>query len=296
MLNESIAALNIKPEGIYVDLTFGGGGHTQAILAQLTQGKVWAFDQDPDALAKAQSIQDARLYFVQGNFRFFSKFLAAHHITKVDGILADLGVSSWQLDAPERGFAARLDVPLDMRMHKQGTFTAATLLNTYTAKQLEVIFSRYGDVYNAKLLAKHLIQARKKKPFCTTKQLRDAIRPCVPRYREYQYYAKIFQALRIVVNDELNALREMLLQVPGVLKPHGHFVTLTYHSGEDKLVKNFIKTGNLAGKVVHDFYGNVIRPLTPLYRKVIRPSVEEVEQNNRARSARLRAAKTTQSS
>ncbi len=290
MLAESIAALDIKPNGIYVDLTFGGGGHAKAILQRLKGGQVWAFDQDSDAIEEAKKIEDERLFFIRGNFRFFKHFLHFHNIRKVDGIFADLGVSSHQLNSASRGFAARLDGPLDMRMHQQGSLTAAEILNTYQLRKLQEIFSHYGDIRYAHRVAKEIVAARKVAPLSTIAELKEVLRPSVPRHREYKFYAKVFQALRIAVNDEEGALAALLSQVACMLNPLGRFVVLTYHSGEDRLVKNFIKSGNIAGKVTQDLYGHIIRPLAPLYRKVLRPNAEEIKANNRARSARMRGA------
>ncbi len=289
MLVEAMQELAIKPNGIYVDLTFGGGGHTKAILAQLQGGEVWAFDQDPAAQAQAKAIKDDRLYFVQGNFRFFGAFLKAHRIDKVDGILMDLGVSSHQLDTPGRGFAARFDGPLDMRMHQQGHLTAETIINTYSVRQLVNIFQTYGDVQRARKLVTHIVQARKQRNLSTIADFKQAIAPCVPLHGDFKYYAKVFQSLRIAVNDEINALHHALQQIPHMLTPQGRFVAITYHAGEDRPIKNFIKTGNVAGKMIQDMYGNLLRPLQPLYRKILRPG-SEVLMNNRARSAGLRVA------
>lgn len=291
LLQESIAALNIQAGGIYVDLTFGGGGHSREILNVLKGGQLWAFDQDPVSVAKAAALQDERLYFVQGNFRFFTAFLHAHGIKQVAGILADLGLSSHQLDRRERGFAARLDSgPLDMRMAQTGALTAAKIVNTYRLPALVDIFSRYGDVRNARKLAQFLVTAREKKPFATVGDFKAIVAPLVPKRRAYQYYAKVFQALRIAVNDECTALHDMLVQVPYILAPGGRLVVISYHSGEDRPVKNFIKTGNVAGKVVQDAHGRLLRPLQSLHKKIIVPTAEEIVRNNRARSARMRVA------
>ncbi|MGB0356861.1 MAG: 16S rRNA (cytosine(1402)-N(4))-methyltransferase RsmH [Cytophagales bacterium] len=290
MLEEAIRELNIKPNGIYIDLTFGGGGHTKEILKRLKKGSVIAFDLDPDAKSEALKIQDNRFSFVQGNFRFFAQFLRANHIKKVDGILADLGLSSHQLDSQQRGFAARLDGPLDMRMHQEEGLTAATLLNTYTFPQLVQIFKTYGNINHAKRLATHIITRRDKNIFQSVVDLRKAISPCIPKRREYKFFAKTFQALRIAVNDEQHALHEALEQIPYFLAPKGRFVALAYHSGEDRPIKNFIKTGNVKGNLLKDFYGNIIRPLMPIHRKALVPTQKEIMQNNRARSAQMRVA------
>ena len=286
MVEQVVKELVINPEGIFLDLTFGGGGHARAILKALTKGKLWAFDQDPDALLQAKAIDDDRLTFIKGNFRFFTAFLHAYGITKMDGIFADLGVSSHQLDTPERGFAARLEGNLDMRMHQEGQ-TAASIVNTYTEQQLAAIFRRYGNVRNARTLAQNIVVARRKAPLQSITEFKEAIKACVPQRKDFKYYAKVFQALRMAINDEEAALHDMLLQVPNVLAPEGRFVVLTYHSGEDRPVKNFIKSGNINGKMVYDVYGNIIRPLRPVYRKPLRPIPNT---NTRQRSAKMRVA------
>ena len=290
MLAESMEGLNIKPDGVYVDLTFGGGGHAKAILQRLEKGVLFAFDQDPDAKIEAAKITDPRFFFIQGNFRFFAHFLRANQIEQVDGILADLGTSSHQLDSSERGFAARLEGPLDMRMHQEGDLTAAMILNTYTPLQLLHIFKTHGDIKRAKHLVSQIIKWRDQDPFRMISDLKKSVEPCLPKGRDYKYLAKVFQALRIVVNDEMGALYATLDQIPPMLAPEGRLVVIAYHSGEDRPVKHFIKTGNVDGHLTKDFYGNITRPLVPLHSKTLVPTAEELQHNNRARSARMRVA------
>ncbi len=289
MLEETLQELSIKPNGVYVDLTFGGGGHSKAILSRLEKGQVWAFDQDPDARLQAEAIKDERLHFIQGNFRFFTHFLKAYHIEKVDGVFMDLGVSSHQLDTPLRGFAARLEGPLDMRMHQEGSVTAADVVNTYSYEQLVDIMRKYGDIQRPKALVSNIIEMRKKNPIRTIADFKKVMAPCVPRHNDFKYYAKVFQALRIEVNDEVSALHETLYQIPDILLPTGRFVAITYHSGEDRPIKNFIKTGNVAGEIIQDMYGNLMRPMKPLYAKILRAK-DEIAVNSRARSAGMRVA------
>jgi len=288
MLQECIEALQIKPQGIYVDLTFGGGGHSAAILPYLTTGRLIVFDQDPDA--KANALNDSRVEFVAANFRYFSKYLRMYNIKQVDGILADLGVSSHQIDAPERGFSTRFDTNLDMRMDQKGKLTAADIVNGYPEKDLVRIFSAYAELRNSRTLAKSLIIARAAEPITTSKQLKKIVLPLAQRRKENQYLARVYQALRIEVNDEMLALREMLAQTADALLPGGRLVVMSYHSLEDRLVKYYMNTGNFKGEQEKDFYGNLIRPLKPIVRKPIMASMNELERNNRARSAKLRIA------
>ena len=294
MLRECLDGLAIKPAGVYVDLTFGGGGHSAAILAQLTTGRLFAFDQDPDAKANAVALNDDRLTFIPANFRYFSKYLRMYQVTKVDGILADLGVSSYQIDAPERGFSTRFEALLDMRMDKQGKTTAADILNNCNQDELMIIFSNYAEIRNSRTLAKAIVAARDSKPITTSGQLKDIVLPLAKRGKENQYLARVYQALRIEVNDELAALREMLAQTPAVLGPGGRLVIMSYHSLEDRLVKYFINTGNFDGKPEKDFYGNLVRPLQPVTRKPVTAAADELARNNRARSAKLRVAEKEQ--
>jgi 16S rRNA (cytosine1402-N4)-methyltransferase len=290
MLQECLEALRIKPAGIYIDLTFGGGGHSEAILSQLTTGKLFAFDQDPDAKENAVALNDKRLVFVPANFRHFSKYLRMYNVLQVDGILADLGVSSHQIDAPERGFSTRYDTRLDMRMDKNGKLTAADVLNNYDHEDLQRIFSQYAEIRNSRTLANAIVLSRGSVPINTSEQLREVILPLAKKGKENQYMARVYQALRIEVNDEMAALREMLVQTEKVLVPGGRLVVMSYHSLEDRLVKYYINTGNFAGEQQKDFYGNLIRPLKPISRKPVTASTEELEANNRARSAKLRIA------
>ena len=290
MLQECLEALKIKPDGIYLDLTFGGGGHSAAILPYLTTGKLIAFDQDPDAKANAVAINDTKLEFIPANFRHFSKYLRMYNIKKVDGILADLGVSSHQIDAAERGFSTRFEARLDMRMDQQGKLTAANILNEYSEAALQQMFSDYAEIRNSRTLAKEIINARQIEDILTSEQLKKIILPLAQRGKENQYFARVYQALRIAVNDEMAALREMLEQTAEVLNPGGRLVVMSYHSLEDRLVKYYINTGNFKGEQEKDFYGNLIRPLNPVTRKPMMASAKELEKNKRARSAKLRIA------
>lgn len=290
MLQECLEALKIKPDGIYLDLTFGGGGHSAAILPYLTTGKLLVFDQDPDAKANAVALNDSKIEFIAANFRYFSKYLRMYNIKQVDGILADLGVSSHQIDAPERGFSTRFEARLDMRMDQKGNLTAADILNNYREEELTEIFSKYAEIRNSRTLAKAIIIARNVEPINTSEQLKQIILPLAQRGRENKYMARVYQALRIEVNDEMAALREMLEQTADVLAPGGRLVVMSYHSLEDRLVKYYMNTGNFKGEQEKDFYGNLIRPLKPIVRKPITASNEELARNNRARSAKLRIA------
>jgi 16S rRNA (cytosine1402-N4)-methyltransferase len=290
MLQECLEALKIKPAGIYVDLTFGGGGHSAAILPLLTTGKLFVFDQDPDAKANVAALNDDRLEFIPANFRYFSKYLRMYNIKQVDGILADLGVSSHQIDAPERGFSTRFEANLDMRMDQKGKLTAAVILNEFSEEELTIIFSRYAEIRNSKTLAKAIVSARITAPIATSEQLKKIILPLAKRGKENQFLARVYQALRIRVNDEIAALGEMLEQTAEAMAPGGRLVVMSYHSLEDRLVKYYMNTGNLTGEQQKDFYGNLIRPLTPVSRKPITASDDELAMNKRARSAKLRIA------
>lgn len=288
LLQACVEGLNIKQDGIYVDATFGGGGHSRSILDKLTAGRLVAFDQDVDA--QENSLEDDRFMLVQQNFRYLKNILKMHRLLPVQGILADLGVSSHQFDVPDRGFSIRFDGKLDMRMDQQGPLTAAEMVNTYAEEDLSRIFWLYGEVKNARKLAKVLVAARDKQSIHTISELKKAIDPCVIRAKEKQYLAQVFQALRIEVNDELGALKSFLKQTVDVLEPGGRLVVMSYHSLEDRLVKHFIRSGNFEGKVEQDFYGNVIKPLKAINNKVIVPDEEEINANPRARSAKLRIA------
>ena len=288
MLEECIGGLNINPDGIYADVTFGGGGHSRAILDRLTTGHLYAFDQDDDA--KANAFDDPRFTFIPQNFKYFKNFIQLYHGGQIDGVIADLGVSSHQFDTPEKGFSTRFDGQLDMRMSQSSPNDAATVVNTYDQADLTRILSLYGEVQQAHLVAADIVMARETEPIETTEQLKAAVQRRLPRGRENKVLAQIFQALRIEVNQELEVLTAFLSQCPDVLKPGGRLVVMSYHSLEDRLVKNFMKTGNAEGKEEKDFFGNLLTPYKLITRKPMVPSVEETERNSRARSAKLRIA------
>jgi 16S rRNA (cytosine1402-N4)-methyltransferase len=290
MLSQCVDALNIRAGGIYVDVTFGGGGHSMKILEQLTEGRLIAFDQDEDAKRQAENIRHRSFTFCQANFKYLKKYLKLNGITKVDGILADLGISSHQIDSPERGFSTRFDGPLDMRMDKGNPLTAAKILNEYDESSLHKIFGMYGEVKNAKTVAARVCQVRVKNPFHRTEDLKTALQPNAPRGKENKYFAQIFQALRIEVNAEMKALEEFLLQCGEVMNEGGRLVVLSYHSLEDRMVKNYISKGKIFGEVEKDFYGNQLKPFQAVNKKPIDASAEEIETNSRARSAKLRIA------
>lgn len=289
MLNECMDALAIKPDGVYVDVTFGGGGHSREILSRLGEnGRLIAFDQDPDAVENA--IGDPRFTLVQHNFKFLKNNLRLLGIRSVDGVLGDLGVSSHQFDSPERGFSIRYDADLDMRMDQVADLDAKKVLNTYSEAELHRIFGMYGEIQNARTLAKAIVVARLTKGIETVAELKEAIVRLVPKGKEHKYHAQVFQALRIEVNQELDALQEFLEQTVAVLKPAGRLVIMSYHSLEDRLVKNFMQKGKFRGDVEKDFYGNEIKPFKVISRKAISAGADELELNNRARSAKLRVA------
>lgn len=289
LLTETVEGLNIKPDGIYIDVTFGGGGHSREILARLgNKGRLLAFDQDQDAVKNA--LDDPRFTFVQSNFRYLKNFLRYHGIEKVDGILADLGVSFHHFDEAGRGFSFRFDGALDMRMNTRSPFTAATLLNTYSEEQLADVFYLYGELHNSRKIARTIVAARSKMPFDTIFPFIEVLKPFFGREKEKKDMARVFQALRIEVNKEMEALRSLLDHSLEVLNPGGRIVFLTYHSLEDRLVKNFFRSGNFEGKLKKDFYGNVMSPLKPVNNKVIVAGDAEVEKNPRSRSAKLRIA------
>lgn len=289
MLRECIEGLDIKPDGIYVDVTFGGGGHSREILKNLNaKGRLLAFDQDADAQNNIPT--DDRLTFIDQNFRYLKNNCRLQGAMPVDGILADLGVSSHQFDQPERGFSIRFDADLDMRMDQSTTLTAKDVVNTYSEDDLHKIFGIYGEIKNAKTLANAICTARLNAPIATVADLKQAIIKQTPRGKENKYLAQVFQALRIEVNQELDALREFLEQSVEVLKPGGRLVVMSYHSLEDRLVKNFIATGKFRGEVEKDFFGNPIKPLEAVTRKAVTATEEEIRLNNRARSAKLRIA------
>lgn len=289
MLDECIEALNIHPDGIYADMTYGGGGHSRAIIENLSkEGHLYGFDQDLDAMAGA--IQDERFTFVRSNFRFVKNWMQYYEVEGVDGILADLGVSSHHLDEGDRGFSFRYDATLDMRMNQKANLTAGKVVNEYSEEQLADIFYLYGEMKNSRKLAAMLVKARQQNEIKTTGQLAELLRPMMGRDREKKDLAKVFQALRIEVNGEMKALQQMLTQAIDVLKPGGRLVVMTYHSLEDRMVKNIMKSGNIEGKTEQDFYGNLLSPLRPIKKGVITPSEAEQQENPRSRSAKLRVA------
>lgn len=289
LLHETIEGLNIKPDGVYVDVTFGGGGHSREILNRLgSNGRLLSFDQDLDALNNV--IDDARFTFVRSNFRYLKNFLKYHGIEKVDGILADLGVSSHHFDEADRGFSFRFDGALDMRMNTESKLTAAVILNTYTEEQLADVFYLFGELHNSRKIARTVVQSRSKEPIERIFQFIEILKPYFGREKEKKDMARVFQALRIEVNKEMEVLEELLLQSLDVLNVGGRLAILTYHSLEDRLVKNYFRSGNFEGKLEKDFYGNVIAPLKPVNNKVIVATAEEIERNPRARSAKLRVA------
>jgi len=288
LLNESIDGMNLQPKGVYVDVTFGGGGHSKEILHRGDSSiRLFSFDQDEDA--ERNIVNDDRFTFIRSNFRYLYNFLRYHGIKQVDGILADLGVSSHHFDDSERGFSFRFDGNLDMRMNKRSGKTAADIVNTYEEERLADIFYLYGELKNSRKLASTLVKARNRKAIVTIGDFLEIVRPLFGREREKKELAKVFQALRIEVNQEMEALKEMLLSAIEVLKPGGRLVVITYHSLEDRMVKNIMKTGNIEGKAIQDFYGNSQTPFK-LVNKVIIAGDEEVKRNPRSRSAKLRIA------
>jgi 16S rRNA (cytosine1402-N4)-methyltransferase len=289
MLKECIEGLDIQPGGTYVDVTFGGGGHSRAIMANLNaEGRLLAFDQDADA--QQNKIADERFELIDQNFRYLKNFCRLHNALPVNGILADLGVSSYQFDQAERGFSTRFDAELDMRMNKSSALTAKEVVNTYSELDLHRIFGIYGEIQNAKSLAKTIVTARLNAPINTIADLKVAINNLVPRGKENKYLAQVFQALRIEVNQELEALKEFLVQAADVLASGGRLVVMSYHSLEDRLVKNFIAKGKFSGELEKDLYGNSQKPLEAVSRGAITATEEEIKINNRARSAKLRIA------
>ncbi|MBN1596739.1 MAG: 16S rRNA (cytosine(1402)-N(4))-methyltransferase RsmH [Bacteroidales bacterium] len=288
LLEESIEGLNIKPNGIYVDATFGGGGHSREILKKLKNGRLVAFDQDEDALQNIPN--DNRIIFVRQNFRFLKNFLKYYSVDHIDGLIADLGVSSHHFDTPQRGFSFRFDTNLDMRMNMKSEFSARNFLNDYSKAEMTRVFREYGELKNAATLASKIYEYRNKNSLVTNHDLFEAIASCLPRHNENQYLAKVFQAMRIEVNKEIEHLKKLLIHTVDVLKHKGRVVIISYHSLEDRLVKNFFRNGNFSAKNKTDLYGNVIRPLIPVNRKVIVPDEAEIKQNSRSRSARLRIA------
>ena len=288
LLHECIEGLSINPSGIYADLTFGGGGHSREILSKLNvDGRLVAFDQDEDSIEN--KLDDERFTLINENFRYLKNFLRLHKAFPLDGILADLGISSHQIDTPERGFATRYEGPLDMRMGRNQLTTAAHMINTYPEEKLQAVFKLFGELSNSRQLAAAIVQARTN-PITTTTELKDAIKSCLPSNYENKILAQIFQAIRIEINDEMGALQAMLKQCADVLKPGGRLVIISYHSLEDRLVKNYMKSGNMEGILEKDFYGNILAPLKPVSRKPITPESDELASNPRSRSAKLRIA------
>jgi len=288
LLKESIAGLAIKPNGIYVDVTFGGGGHSKEILKFLNEkGKLFAFDQDEDA--KQNSIEDDRFVLIPQNFRYIKRYLRFYNIKKVDGILADLGVSSHQFDEAERGFSTRFNADLDMRMNQTDALTAFEVINKYEESKLSDVLFQYGELRNARSLAKKIVESRTEKPIKTSFDLKEVLNDFIPKSKEHKVLAQIFQGIRIEVNQEMEALKEFLLQVPELLNPEGRLSVISYHSLEDRLVKRFIKNGMFEGEPEKDFFGNVNVPMQKV-GKLIVPSKDEIKLNNRARSAKLRIA------
>lgn len=288
LLHESIKGLNIKPDGIYVDVTYGGGGHAKSILSQLnSKGKLFAFDTDPDA--QTNLIEESRLVLIPENFRFINRFLRLYGVVKVDGILADLGVSSHQFDDPERGFSTRWEGRLDMRMNQNHPISAWDIINTYDEEKLNTILSEYGELHAAKAMSKAIISARNIGAIDTTDQLKKTLTKFTPKGRENKIWAQIFQAIRIEVNQELEVLKEFLVQVPDLLNEGGRLSVISYHSLEDRLVKRFIRNGMFDGEPPRDMFGNYNVPMKKIGNHIV-PTFEEIKVNNRARSAKLRIA------
>ncbi len=288
---ESIELLDIKPSGTYADLTFGGGGHSSLILSALgRRGKLFSFDQDADAKANAETIHDERFTFVESNFRFLRGQLRLHGITEVDGVFADLGVSSHHFDTPERGFSFRFDAELDMRMNRRGGISAADIINGYTPQQLTDLLGRWGELQTPYKIANCIERARNVSPIRTVADLTAAVAPCTPQKDPSKFLTKLFQALRIEVNGEMRALEMALEQSLKILKPGGRLVVISYHSLEDRMVKNFMRSGNFSGETEKDFYGNTLSPFETITRKAVTPSESEIASNPRSRSAKLRAA------
>lgn len=288
LLNECIEGLNIHPEGTYVDVTYGSGGHSRKILEMLSSGRLIAFDRDTDV--RGNLVEDDRFFFIHQNFRYLRNFLKFQGIQQIDGLLADLGISSWQIDQPDRGFSIRQDGDLDMRMDQGQELDAANIINSYSADQLIHLFRKYGEIDNAKRLTEEILQERAIQRIVSTESLKNVILRVAPRGKENQYLAKAFQAIRIEVNEELDSLKELLKQTSDILKPRGRMVVMSYHSLEDRLVKNYFRTGNFEGVPVKDFFGHQIAPMRPVNRKAIIPSEDEQLANPRSRSAKLRIA------
>jgi 16S rRNA (cytosine1402-N4)-methyltransferase len=288
LLNECIEGLNIKPTGIYVDVTFGGGGHSKLILKNLKEGKLFAFDQDVNAHKNA--LQEDGFKLINANFRHLKNFLKMEGVRKIDGLLADLGVSSHQFDVAERGFSIRFDGELDMRMNTNSSLSAKEVVNEYTQQDLANVLYKYGELRNSRAIAREIVEASEQEAIITTNQLIDIVARMVPEKKRNQFLARIFQAIRIEVNDEMKALEEMLLDAVDMLNEGGRLVVLSYHSLEDRMVKNLMKNGKLEGELEKDFFGNPIKDLTEITRKVIVASKQQIEENTRSRSAKLRIA------
>ena len=292
LLNNCIDGLKINPDGVYVDVTFGGGGHSRVILEKLgRQGRLLALDQDPEAMLNAPA--DNRFELIEGNFEFIKNFLRERGIKKVDGVLADLGVSSHQFNTAERGFSIRFDAPLDMRMSMQGELTAKRIGNGYSEDELTWMLRNFGELKNASAVARRIVQKRDEARILTVFDLKEAARKSAIRGKENQFYARVFQAFRIEVNQELKVLENFLQRITDVIKPGGRLVVMSYHSLEDRMVKNYLRAGNNKGIIEKDFFGNMIRPFRPITAKAIKPNEEEINRNSRARSARLRIAEKT---
>lgn len=288
LLKESIDGLNIKPDGIYVDVTFGGGGHSKEILSRLNEkGKLFAFDQDEDA--KRNIIDDERFTLIPQNFRFIKRYLRFYGVKKVDGVLADLGVSSHQFDEADRGFSTRFDADLDMRMNQAGELSAFQVVNFYDEEKLSNVLFQYGELRNARAIAKKIVETRSEKKIKTSFDLKEVLSEFVPKAIEHKILAQIFQAIRIEVNQEIEALKEFLLQIPEILNEDGRLSVISYHSLEDRLVKRFIRSGLFEGEPEKDFYGNISVPMKKVGKMIV-PSFQEIKENSRARSAKLRIA------
>jgi len=288
LLKQSVDGLDIRPNGVYVDVTFGGGGHSKEILNKLNQGKLFAFDQDEDALQN--TLNDTRFTLINANFKYLKNFLRYYKIDAVDGIIADLGISSYQIDNPERGFSTRYNSELDLRMDRRNQLSAQKILSEYNEEALSKIFYEYGEIKQSRRIAQTIVSAREKNQIITVEDLKNVTAPFAERGKENKFYAQLFQSLRIEINQEMEVLKELLVQSLRVLKPNGRLVVIAYHSLEDRIVKNFMKSGNFEGAVEKDFFGNEQSPFTLITRKPIVPSESETEINKRARSAKLRIA------
>ena len=288
LLKESVDGLNIKPDGVYVDVTFGGGGHSKEILNRLNEdGKLFAFDQDNDA--QANIIEDSRFTLIPQNFRFIKRYLRFYGVKKVDGVLADLGVSSHQFDEADRGFSTRFDADLDMRMNQSGELSAFEVVNNYDEEQLSNVLFQYGELRSAKAIAKKIVDTRSEKPIKTSFELKEVLNQFIPKAKEHKVLAQIFQGIRIEVNQEIAVLKEFLIQIPEILNDEGRLSVISYHSLEDRLVKRFIRDGMFEGQPEKDFYGNITVPMKKVGKLII-PASKEIKENNRARSAKLRIA------